>query len=113
MTPSGAGDASCRPRGTRRPESVPEAPEPLPGHLTASGPYLRQNPKANLHGGRRNVTHGCVVLATDGTAKRFYDEVVPGDVIKVVGSRDTVTAGHGYGDWNLNWDQWRETSALD
>ncbi|NEB31945.1 L,D-transpeptidase [Streptomyces sp. SID14446] len=82
-------------------------------HLTASGTYLHQNPKANLYGGRQNVTHGCVGLATDGTAKRFYDEVVPGDVIKVVGSRDTVAVGNGYGDWNLTWNQWRETSALD
>jgi hypothetical protein len=81
-------------------------------HLTTSGTYLHQNPKANIYGGQRNVTHGCVGLATDGTAKRFYDEVIPGDVVKVVGSRDTVAVGNGYGDWNLDWDQWRATSAL-
>ncbi|MFF3415482.1 L,D-transpeptidase [Streptomyces sp. NPDC002698] len=82
-------------------------------HLTASGTYLHQNPKANIHGGRRNVTHGCVGLATGGPAKRFFDEVIPGDVVKVVGSRDTVAVGNGYGDWNLTWDQWRAASALD
>ncbi|MET9888810.1 L,D-transpeptidase [Streptomyces sp. NPDC006465] len=82
-------------------------------HLTTSGTYLHQNPKANTYGGHQNVTHGCVGLATDGTAKRFYDEVIPGDVVKVVGSRDTVAVGNGYGDWNLPWDQWRATSALD
>ncbi|WP_329300742.1 L,D-transpeptidase [Streptomyces sp. NBC_00659] len=81
-------------------------------HLTASGTYLHQNPKANIYGGRQNVTHGCVGLATGGPAKRFFDEVVPGDVVKVVGSRDTVAVGNGYGDWNLTWDQWRATSAL-
>ncbi|MET8858103.1 L,D-transpeptidase [Streptomyces sp. NPDC004579] len=81
-------------------------------HLTASGTYLHQNPKANTYGGRQNVTHGCVGLATGGPAKRFFDEVVPGDVVKVVGSRDTVAVGNGYGDWNLTWDQWRATSAL-
>ncbi|MEV6019538.1 MULTISPECIES: L,D-transpeptidase [unclassified Streptomyces] len=81
-------------------------------HLTASGTYLHQNPKANIYGGRQNVTHGCVGLATGGPAKRFFDEVIPGDVVKVVGSRDTVAVGNGYGDWNLDWDQWRATSAL-
>ncbi|MGW3668533.1 L,D-transpeptidase [Streptomyces sp. NPDC005141] len=82
-------------------------------HLTTSGTYLHQNPKANTYGGHQNVTHGCVGLATDGTAKRFYDEVIPGDVVKVVGSRDTVGVGNGYGDWNLTWDKWRAASALD
>ncbi|MEU4085663.1 L,D-transpeptidase [Streptomyces aureus] len=81
-------------------------------HLTTSGTYLHQNPKANTYGGRQNVTHGCVGLATGGPAKRFFDEVIPGDVVKVVNSRDTVAVGNGYGDWNLDWDQWRATSAL-
>ncbi|WP_406838105.1 L,D-transpeptidase [Streptomyces sp. AHU1] len=82
-------------------------------HLTTSGTYVHMNPKANTYGGRQNVTHGCVGLATGGPAKRFFDEVIPGDVVKVVNSRDTVAVGNGYGDWNLNWDQWRATSALD
>ncbi|WP_328554438.1 L,D-transpeptidase [Streptomyces sp. NBC_00358] len=82
-------------------------------HLTASGTYLHQNPKANTYGGVRNVTHGCVGLATGGPAKAFYDEVVPGDVVTVVGSRETVAVGNGYGDWNLSWDRWRAASALN
>ncbi|MFI0964212.1 L,D-transpeptidase [Streptomyces sp. NPDC021080] len=81
-------------------------------HLTTSGTYLHQNPKANTYGGRQNVTHGCVGLATGGPAKRFFDEVIPGDVVKVTGSKETVAVGNGYGDWNLDWDQWRATSAL-
>lgn len=81
-------------------------------HLTTSGTYLHQNPKADTYGGRQNVTHGCVGLPTDGTAKRFYNEVIPGDVVKVVGSKDTVAVGNGYGDWNLDWDAWRAGSAL-
>ncbi|MEU6271322.1 L,D-transpeptidase [Streptomyces populi] len=81
-------------------------------HLTTSGTYVHMNPKANTYGGRQNVTHGCVGLATGGPAKRFFDEVIPGDVVKVVNSRDTVAVGNGYGDWNLDWDQWRATSAL-
>ncbi|WP_369247903.1 L,D-transpeptidase [Streptomyces sp. R41] len=81
-------------------------------HLTTSGTYLHQNPKANTYAGHQNVTHGCIGLATDGTAKSFYDEVIPGDVVTVVGSKDTVAVGNGYGDWNLSWEQWRAGSAL-
>ncbi|MET7350268.1 L,D-transpeptidase [Streptomyces mirabilis] len=81
-------------------------------HLTTSGTYLHQNPKANTYAGHQNVTHGCVGLATDGTAKKFYDEVIPGDIITVVGSKDTVAVGNGYGDWNADWAQWRAGSAL-
>ncbi|WP_318202335.1 hypothetical protein [Streptomyces sp. SCL15-4] len=32
--------------------------------------------------------------------------VVAGDVIRVTGSKDTVEAGNGYGDWNLTWSEW-------
>ncbi|MFE2964858.1 L,D-transpeptidase [Streptomyces sp. NPDC059340] len=81
-------------------------------HLTTSGTYLHQNPKADTYAGHQNVTHGCVGLATDGTAKKFYDEVIPGDVVTVVGSKDTVAVGNGYGDWNADWAQWRAGSAL-
>ncbi|MGA4841620.1 Ig-like domain-containing protein [Streptomyces sp. G45] len=81
-------------------------------HLTTSGTYLHQNPKANTFAGNANVTHGCIGLATDGTARRFYEEVIPGDVIRVTGSKDTVDPGNGYGDWNVLWDQWKAGSAL-
>ncbi|MFF8729128.1 Ig-like domain-containing protein [Streptomyces sp. NPDC015171] len=80
-------------------------------HITASGTYVHQNPNANTYAGRSNVTHGCVGLATDGTAERFYRRLVPGDVIRVTGSTDTVEAGNGYGDWNLAWPAWLEHSA--
>ncbi|MFF7097099.1 L,D-transpeptidase [Streptomyces rubradiris] len=80
-------------------------------HTTASGTYVHQNPAANTHAGRANVTHGCVGLATDGTAERFYRRVIPGDVIRVTGSKDTVEAGNGYGDWNLTWSEWLAHSA--
>ncbi|WP_265562174.1 L,D-transpeptidase family protein [Streptomyces hygroscopicus] len=68
--------------------------------------------RANTEAGHRNVTHGCVGLATDGTARRFYDQVLVGDVVTVTGSaKDTVAAGNGYGDWNLTWNQWLAHSA--
>lgn len=82
-------------------------------HLTASGTYLHENPHANATAGERNVTHGCIGLATDGTARRFYEDVIPGDIVRVVGSKDTVDPGNGYGGWNVDWKRWRAGSALD
>ncbi|MFJ3230810.1 L,D-transpeptidase [Streptomyces sp. NPDC086787] len=80
-------------------------------HLTTSGTYVHENKRANTEAGRRNVTHGCVGLADDGTAKRFYDQVIVGDVIKVTGSdKATVAPGNGYGDWNLTWKEWLKHS---
>ncbi|MEV8527412.1 L,D-transpeptidase [Streptomyces sp. NPDC052000] len=65
-----------------------------------------------MEAGHRNVTHGCVGLATDGTAKRFYNQVGVGDVVTVIGSDKTTAAvGNGYGDGNLSWKQWLEHSA--
>ncbi|ANP51681.1 lipoprotein-anchoring transpeptidase ErfK/SrfK [Streptomyces griseochromogenes] len=76
-------------------------------HLTTSGTYVHQNPRANTEAGHRNVTHGCVGLASNGIAQRFYDQVQVGDVVTVTGAdKDIVAAGNGYGDWNLTWKQW-------
>ncbi|MFJ7997696.1 L,D-transpeptidase [Streptomyces sp. NPDC096310] len=81
-------------------------------HLTSSGTYLHENPMADAHAGRRNVTHGCVGLPTDGTARRFFDEVIPGDVVRVTGAPEAVDPGNGYGDWNVPWSEWLAGSAL-
>ncbi|MFC0055287.1 L,D-transpeptidase [Streptomyces actinomycinicus] len=81
-------------------------------HVTTSGTYLHQNPNADTYAGRSNVTHGCVGLSTDGTAERFYRRVIPGDVIRVTGSKETVATGNGYGDWNLSWSEWLANSAV-
>ncbi|MFE3599946.1 L,D-transpeptidase [Streptomyces sp. NPDC059142] len=81
-------------------------------HLTSSGTYLHENPMADAHAGRSNVTHGCVGLPTDGTARRFFEEVIPGDVVQVTGAPETVDPGNGYGDWNVPWSAWLAGSAL-
>ncbi|WP_327325323.1 L,D-transpeptidase [Streptomyces sp. NBC_01210] len=81
-------------------------------HLTTSGTYLHENPKANTYAGRSNVTHGCIGLPSDGTARRFYEQIIPGDVIRVTNSKDQVASGNGYGDWNFSWSEWRSRSAL-
>ncbi|MFJ3233758.1 L,D-transpeptidase [Streptomyces sp. NPDC086787] len=80
-------------------------------HVTASGTYVHENSHADTAAGHENVTHGCVGLATDGTAKNFYKQVIVGDVIKVTGAKKAVVdPGNGFGDWNLTWAKWLENS---
>jgi hypothetical protein len=78
---------------------------------------VEAKPLAKPTGAHINIADGQTVgvgLATDGTAKKFYDEVIPGDVVTIVGSKDTVAVGngYGYGDWNADWARWRAGSAL-
>ncbi|MFI5705070.1 Ig-like domain-containing protein [Streptomyces xanthochromogenes] len=81
-------------------------------HLTTSGTYVHQNERADTEAGHHNVTHGCVGLATDGTARKFYDQIRVGDVVTVSGGKkDIVATGNGYGDWNLTWEQWLARSS--
>ncbi|MTE19862.1 L,D-transpeptidase family protein [Streptomyces sp. TRM43335] len=83
-------------------------------HMTTSGTYTHAAPWNEGKGyfGRVNTSHGCVGMSTtDG--KWFYDRSVPGDIIEVTGStRGTVAVGNGYGDWNLDFEDWRELGAL-
>ncbi|MCM2423851.1 L,D-transpeptidase [Streptomyces sp. RKAG293] len=122
---SAGGPPPRPPRAPRRPRPRPRRPgRPGPPstaylgrynyavHLTTSGTYLHENPKANTYGGHRNVTHGCIGLADDGTARRFFEQVIPGDIVRVTGSKDQVVAGNGYGDWNVPWSAWLGLSAL-
>ncbi|MDI2130299.1 L,D-transpeptidase [Yinghuangia seranimata] len=82
-------------------------------HLTTSGTYLHENHRADTEAGHNNVTHGCVGLATDGTAQSFYNRVIPGDVVIVKNTTEkTVATGNGYGDWNPDWTAWQAGSAL-
>ncbi|WP_225102548.1 hypothetical protein [Streptomyces sp. CoH27] len=64
-------------------------------HLTVSGTYFHRKSKANAYAGRQNVTDRCMDLLTDGTAKRFCHEALPGDVVMTVGSRETVAPCSG------------------
>ncbi|MEV0276394.1 Ig-like domain-containing protein [Streptomyces sp. NPDC050610] len=81
-------------------------------HLTPSGTYAHMNKAANTFGGNSNETHGCIGMRTNGDAKWFYEQVIPGDVFDVKHAPETVAEGNGYGDWNVSWDQWLAKSAI-
>ncbi|MEU6623714.1 Ig-like domain-containing protein [Streptomyces litmocidini] len=81
--------------------------------VTWSGEYVHAAPWSVGSQGVENVSHGCVGMSTENAAW-FYETVRPGDIVRVVNSiGDTMdTFGNGFGDWNMEWDKWRQGSAL-
>ncbi|MFC8080302.1 Ig-like domain-containing protein [Streptomyces sp. NPDC057307] len=81
--------------------------------VTWSGEYVHAAPWSVGSQGSANVSHGCVGMSTDN-AEWFFDTVRQGDIVKVVnsGGEDMDPFGNGFGDWNLDWDKWRQGSAL-
>ncbi|CAL9415084.1 Ig-like domain-containing protein [Streptomyces sp. enrichment culture] len=81
--------------------------------VTWSGEYVHAAPWSVGSQGYANVSHGCVGMST-ADAEWFFDTVRQGDLVEVVNSDgDTMEPfGNGFGDWNLDWDRWREGSAL-
>ena len=81
--------------------------------VTWSGEYVHAAPWSVGSQGVANVSHGCVGMST-GNAAWFYENVRPGDIVRVVNSMGEMMDpfGNGFGDWNLSWDKWRKGSAL-
>ncbi|MEU0689795.1 L,D-transpeptidase [Streptomyces uncialis] len=80
--------------------------------VTWSGEYVHAAPWSVSSHGSANVSHGCTGMST-GNAAWFYETINQGDLVKVVNSYgdDMNAFGNGYGDWNLDWDEWQEGSA--
>ncbi|MFI0963572.1 Ig-like domain-containing protein [Streptomyces sp. NPDC021080] len=81
--------------------------------VTWSGEYVHAAPWSTGSQGYANVSHGCTGMSTEN-AEWFFDTFNEGDIVKVVNSdgKTMDTFGNGYGDWNLDWKNWREGSAL-
>lgn len=79
--------------------------------LTPSGTYVHAAPWNEGKFGKVNGSHGCIGMSTDD-AKFYYDQTVPGDLVTVVNSKDTVATNNGFGCWNVPWPDWAAGSAL-
>jgi lipoprotein-anchoring transpeptidase ErfK/SrfK len=81
--------------------------------VTWSGEYVHAAPWSVGSQGSANVSHGCTGMST-GNAEWFFDHVREGDIVKVENSNgeDMDPFGNGFGDWNLEWKDWRKGSAL-
>jgi lipoprotein-anchoring transpeptidase ErfK/SrfK len=81
--------------------------------VTWSGEYVHAAPWSVGSQGSANVSHGCTGMST-ANAEWFFGQVREGDVVKVVNSNGKTMEpfGNGFGDWNLDWQNWRSGSAL-
>lgn len=80
-------------------------------HFTYTGSYVHSAPWSVGDQGVANVSHGCVGTNPEA-AEWFYDNTLPGDVIKIIGSPRTGALGNGFNDWQASWPQWQSKSAL-
>ncbi|MEU6315137.1 Ig-like domain-containing protein [Streptomyces sp. NPDC047014] len=81
--------------------------------VTWSGEYVHAAPWSVGSHGYANVSHGCTGMST-GNAAWFYENIREGDLVQVINSigDDMDIFGNGFGDWNMDWKDWREGSAL-
>ncbi|WP_077797595.1 Ig-like domain-containing protein [Streptomyces sp. JHA26] len=81
--------------------------------VTWSGEYVHAAPWSVGSQGSANVSHGCVGMSTEN-AKWFFGEVQEGDIVQVInsGGKTMESFNNGFGDWNLDWAEWRRGSAL-
>ncbi|MEU5309672.1 Ig-like domain-containing protein [Streptomyces sp. NPDC021562] len=81
--------------------------------VTWSGEYVHAAPWSVGSQGYANVSHGCTGMSTSN-AEWFFDNVRPGDLVKVVNSNgeEMEHFGNGFGDWNIPWKDWTKGSAL-
>ncbi|GAA1996053.1 Ig-like domain-containing protein [Catenulispora subtropica] len=79
--------------------------------LTPSGTFVHGAPWNEGKFGKVNGSHGCIGLSSSD-AEWFFNQVIPGDPVTVVNSKDTVKPDNGFGDWNLSWADWTAGSAL-
>ncbi len=81
--------------------------------VTWSGEYVHAAPWSVGSQGYANVSHGCTGMST-ANAEWFFNSVREGDIVQVVNSAGKTMEpfGNGFGDWNLDWQNWRSGSAL-
>jgi lipoprotein-anchoring transpeptidase ErfK/SrfK len=79
--------------------------------VTYSGEFIHGAPWSTGSQGSANVSHGCVGMSlTD--AKWVYDRTTRGDVVEVTGSERQMTLYNGWGDWNADFQTYKQGSAL-
>lgn len=79
--------------------------------ISTTGEYVHAAPWSVGSQGRRNVSHGCVNLATEN-ATWFFVFSRRGDVVHVVGTPRPPNNDAATVDWKLPFDQWVQGSAL-
>ena len=79
--------------------------------VTNSGEFIHAAPWSVGSQGYANVSHGCTGMSTDN-AGWLYSMSVRGDVVEYTGSDRPMEDGNGYADWNMNFQEYKQGSAL-
>lgn len=79
--------------------------------VTYSGEFLHAAPWSSGSQGLANVSHGCVGMSV-ADAAWLFGITKRGDVVEVTGSDRQMTLYNGYGDWNADFEDYAEGSAL-
>ncbi len=79
--------------------------------LTYSGEFIHAAPWSVGSQGSANVSHGCTGMSTDNAAW-LYAMTLRGDVVEYTGTDRPMEPGNGYGDWNIDWSEYKTGSAL-
>jgi len=79
---------------------------------TYGGEFLHATVRSGEELGAESVTHGCINMARDNAEYLFQLTHAWGDPVIVTGTSRRVEPGNGWTDWNLDWEQYRQGSAL-
>ncbi len=79
--------------------------------LTNSGEFVHAAPWSVGSQGSANVSHGCTGLSTEN-AGWLYQNSMRGDIVTYVDSPRGLEDRNGWTDWNVDWDTWKQGSAL-
>jgi lipoprotein-anchoring transpeptidase ErfK/SrfK len=79
--------------------------------VTNSGEFIHAAPWSVGSQGNANVSHGCTGMSTDN-AGWLYSMSVRGDVVEYTGTDRPMEDGNGYADWNMNFPEYKQGSAL-
>ncbi|MDN5605221.1 MAG: Ig-like domain-containing protein [Kocuria sp.] len=79
--------------------------------LTNSGAFVHQaEPSAYNVVGVANISHGCIGLLPDD-AEFFFDTFEVGDIVETQNTDyGQANPDNGYGDWNIPWEHYTDTS---
>ncbi len=81
--------------------------------VTWSGEFVHGAEWSTAAQGRARVSHGCVGMSLENAAW-FFEQTIRGDIIEVVNSPTDrrMELDNGFGDWNMDWEDWVAGSAL-
>lgn len=81
--------------------------------LTWSGEYVHGAPWSSGSHGAANVSHGCTGMSSDN-ARWFFNTIRSGDLVTHTNTDGDAMDhfGNGFGDWNLDWEEWQKGSAF-